>query len=72
MPWTGIPACWATLLLAAGDAVTVAAAVIPHSAARTLAIPVGIALAGLGHSLWREPIAGGVGRRKHDQLSDRE
>lgn len=45
---------WAALMLAAGAAVTVIAAVIPHSAARILAIPVGIALAGLGYSLFRE------------------
>ena len=42
------------LLLAAGAAVTVVAAVIPHAAARILALPVGMALAGLGYSLWRE------------------
>ena len=45
---------WAALLLAAGTAITIVASVIPHSAARALAIPVGVALAGLGYSLWRE------------------
>jgi hypothetical protein len=50
----GVLARWAALLLAAGAAVTVIAAVIPHSAARILAIPVGIAVAGLGYSLFRE------------------
>ena len=40
-------------LLAAGTAVTIAV-VISHAATRATAIPVGIALAGLGHCLWRE------------------
>jgi len=66
----GVLARWAALLLAAGAAVTVVAGMIPHSVARIFAIPVGVALAGLGHSLWRElgagaglPAAGTVGTR---------
>lgn len=50
----GVLARWAASLLAAGAAVTVIAAVIPHAAARVLAIPVGISLAGLGYSLLRQ------------------
>ena len=51
---------WAALLLAAGTAVTVVAAVIPHSTARALAIPVGVALGGLGYSLIRVPQSSAV------------
>jgi len=49
-----ILARWASLLLAAGCVLTLAVPLIPHSLARMTALPVGVALAGLGYSLWRE------------------
>jgi hypothetical protein len=52
---------WATVLLAAGTAATpLVVTVLPHSAARMAAIPVGIALAGLGYSLMRDQRGGAV------------
>lgn len=45
---------WAAALLAVSTAATVLAAVLPQVNFRLFAIPVGIALIGLGHSLWRE------------------
>lgn len=44
---------WASLLLAAGTTATVALAVLPESFNRPMAVPVGVALIGLGVSLWR-------------------
>ena len=44
---------WAAALLAAGTVATVALAVLPESFNRPLAVPTGIALIGLGVSLWR-------------------
>jgi hypothetical protein len=44
---------WAALLLSVGAVATVAAALLPELAQRLLAIPVGVALIGLGVSLWR-------------------
>jgi hypothetical protein len=49
----GIVARWAALLLAAGTVVTILVPLIPHALARMTAVPVGVALAGLGYSLWR-------------------
>lgn len=45
---------WAAALLSVGTVATILIPVIPHAAARAMAIPVGVALAGLGWSLWRE------------------
>jgi hypothetical protein len=44
---------WAAVLLALGTFATIAIPLLPHSYARPLAFPTGIALIGLGHSLWR-------------------
>jgi hypothetical protein len=44
---------WASLLLAVGTTATVALAVLPESFNRPMAVPVGVALIGLGVSLWR-------------------
>jgi len=44
---------WAAALLAAGTAGTAALAVLPESFNRPFAVPVGVALIGLGVSLWR-------------------
>jgi hypothetical protein len=50
-----ILARWACMVLAAGTAVTpLVVSVVPHSVGRMAALPVGIALAGLGYSLLRE------------------
>ncbi|WP_410671400.1 hypothetical protein [Amycolatopsis sp. cmx-4-68] len=49
---------WAAALLAAGAVATVALAVLPESFNRPLAIPTGVALIGLGISLWRTQPAG--------------
>lgn len=45
---------WAALLLSVGTIATILIPVIPHAAARATAVPVGVALAGLGWSLWRD------------------
>jgi len=44
---------WATALLAVGGVVSVALAVMPDAFYRLLAFPNGIAMIGLGYSLWR-------------------
>ena len=50
----GVLARWAAALLAVGGAVTVALSVMPDAFYRLLAFPNGIALMGLGYSLWRK------------------
>jgi len=50
----GVLARWACVLFAAGTVSALALAVLPQSLSRPFAVPVGIALIGLGHSLWRE------------------
>lgn len=50
----GILARWAAALLAVGTIGTVALAVLPESFNRFFALPVGVALIGLGVSLWRD------------------
>jgi hypothetical protein len=47
-----VVARWAALLLAAGSVVTVLVPVLPHAFERLLALPMGVALAALGCSLW--------------------
>ena len=49
----GVLARWATVLLAVGGVVTVALSVMPDAFYRLLALPNGIAMIGLGVSLWR-------------------
>jgi hypothetical protein len=44
---------WATALLAVGGVVSVALALMPDAFYRLLAFPNGIAMIGLGYSLWR-------------------
>ena len=46
---------WAAALLAVGTVATAALAVLPESFDRPFAVPVGVALIGLGVSLWRNP-----------------
>jgi len=50
----GVLARWAAALLAVGGVVTVVLSVMPDAFYRLLALPNGIALMGLGYSLWRE------------------
>jgi hypothetical protein len=50
----GVLARWAALLLAVGTVSTAALAVLPESFNRPAAVPVGLALMGLGASLWRD------------------
>jgi len=50
----GILARWASALLAVGTVATAALAVLPDSFNRPMAVPTGVALIGLGVSLWRE------------------
>ena len=49
----GILARWASALLAAGTAATMAIPVLPLVNQRLFAVPTGVALVGLGYSLWR-------------------
>ena len=48
----GFLARWATVLLAAGGAITILLSVMPDAFYRLLAFPNGIAMIGLGYSLW--------------------
>ncbi len=50
---SGLLARWASALLAVGTIATVSLQVLPESFNRPLAVPVAIALIGLGLSLWR-------------------
>jgi len=56
---------WAAVLLAAGTFATIAIPLLPDSFQRPLAFPTGIALIGLGYSLWRtsrtEPTSSSAG-----------
>ncbi|MBI2331797.1 MAG: hypothetical protein HYU84_06520 [Chloroflexi bacterium] len=45
---------WMAALLAFTAVVTPAAALLPHALQRLVAIPMGVALAGLGYALWSE------------------
>ena len=45
---------WAAALLSVGAVATLATSLLPQLTQRLFAIPVGIALIGLGYSLWRE------------------
>jgi hypothetical protein len=50
----GILSRWASLLLAVGTSSALALSVLPESFNRPFAVPVGVALIGLGISLWRD------------------
>jgi hypothetical protein len=50
----GVLARWAAALLAIGTVATLALSVLPESFNRPLAVPTGVALIGLGISLWRD------------------
>jgi hypothetical protein len=49
----GVLARWAAVLLSVGAVATVATSQLPELTQRLFAIPVGVALIGLGYSLWR-------------------
>jgi hypothetical protein len=49
-----ILARWAAALMSVGAVATVATFVVPELIQRLFALPVGVALIGLGYSLWRE------------------
>ena len=49
----GILSRWASALFAVGTVSALSLAVLPQSFSRPVAVPVGIALMGLGYSLWR-------------------
>jgi hypothetical protein len=49
----GVPGRWAAILLAYGTTSALALAVLPESFNRPFAVPTGVALIGLGLSLWR-------------------
>ena len=50
----GVLARWASLLLAYGTISALALSVLPESFSRPFAVPTGVALIGLGVSMWRE------------------
>lgn len=50
----GVLARWAAVLLAAATTATAAIPVLPQVNQRLFAVPTGVALIGLGYSLWRE------------------
>ena len=54
---------WASLLLACGTTSALALSVLPESFNRPFAVPVGVALIGLGTSMWRDA-------RRHSQVAD--
>ncbi|MGO4193463.1 hypothetical protein AB4Y67_17590 [Arthrobacter sp. YAF17] len=45
---------WAAVLLAAGSVATLAIPLLPQVNERLFAIPIGVAMVGLGYSLWRD------------------
>lgn len=50
----GILARWASALLAVGTLASAAIPLLPHINERLFAVPTGVALVGLGYSLWRD------------------
>ena len=62
-----ILARWASALLAVGTIATASLAFLPESFNRPMAVPVGVALIGLGVSLWRDPRSQG----RRDRAVDR-
>ena len=50
----GVLARWAAALLSVGAVATIATSVLPQVNPRLFAIPIGIAMIGLGYSLWRK------------------
>lgn len=67
----GILARWAAALLAAGTLAALAVPLVPHLVDRMLAFPTGIALVGLGISLWRSPTQPAAADVRTEQLAVR-
>jgi len=69
----GVLARWAAVLLAVSTVATVALAMLPEAFNRPFAVPAGIALIGLGVSLWRNaaaaPVVTGAGRSVREPVS---
>ena len=61
---------WAAILLAVGTTATATLAVLPEAFNRPMAVPVGVALIGLGVSLWRDQR--GTACRTSPPLPDRD
>ncbi|MCB5275998.1 hypothetical protein BJG92_03553 [Arthrobacter sp. SO5] len=57
---TKVLARWAAVLLAAGSVATLAIPLLPQVNERLFAIPTGVAMMGLGYSLWRDQRAGAI------------
>jgi len=53
----GVLARWAAALLSVGAVATIATSVLPQVNPRLFAIPIGVAMVGLGYSLWRKQSA---------------
>jgi hypothetical protein len=64
----GILARWAAVVLSVGAVATVLRAVLPEVNFRLFAVPIGIAMIGLGWSLWREQRDASAGRT-HDEAA---
>ena len=68
----GILARWAAALMSVGAVATIATFQLPELTQRLFAIPAGVALIGLGYSLWREQrTAADASAAQHRQLPAR-
>jgi len=57
---------WAAVLLAAGSVATLAIPLLPQINERLFAIPTGVAMIGLGYSLWRDQHSVAIESRPHN------
>ena len=67
----GILARWAAALLAGGTLATIAIPLLPQINERLFALPAGLALIGLGYSLWRSNAPRPLGPAQPGQLAAR-
>ena len=68
----GVLARWAAAVLSLGAVATVLRAVLPGVNFRLFAIPIGVAMIGLGWSLWREQRSTAAGRADDQVTSPRD
>jgi len=68
----GVLARWAAAVLSVGAVATVLRAVLPGVNFRLVAIPIGVAMIGLGWSLWREQRSMAAGRTDDQVTSPRD
>ena len=68
----GVLARWAAAVLSVGAVATVLRAVLPGVNFRLFAIPIGVAMIGLGWSLWREQRSAAAGRADDQVTSPRD